>query len=558
MKKYLLAILVALSFAMNSYAQTTQFERMDHYLSEYHQYKGKQPYAKAADLLYYASQSIYMVKKSIPYVFIRYAQLEYMDRYNVIFPEKNDEYWTLYYILERFQEDDGSPYTHVVQSTYSSHILYVKAVLRYIKFLKPEGIPQMLIECMSMLESCPEYAIEPEYTKYYDLLQHKIGKDDKEKMKKLVEAEASKVAGKYWADLGLEGLVHNKSRNYVNACLELAKSSDKAAATALEGVIGSLDGKTDEAINLYKQAANDNNVLATIFLVDFMSDTEKEIALLKNVENDEFFFKYGGGLELAERYARSDKISDIQKAADMCQANMGKNLFSSETRELKNLYEKCQARISLIHLQQQEEMLDPDDVLSSEYLALAQGYESIEGYEEKAMYYYRLAAEGGDLRSMCRVAIDDLYVGAVERDDEKVKNAANLILANQNSRFLPFMLNAAVVVLYGLNGEDPDLEKAKAIYERFVKMYERSTASKSYVEKDFLCGGDYIPSIPKLGFYDMDKAMRHFNEGVEAETAGNYESAAYSYTWSSTWGHPLGYVKADQMRECNSKNGSKH
>lgn len=549
MKKLLIATLLILSWTIKMDAQPTQFERCDHYLSEYRKYKGTKNYAKAADMLYYASNSITMVKQSLPFVFIRFAQLEYMDRYNVVFPDKNDEYWALYYILERFNEDDGSLFTHVVASTYASHILYVKTSLRYIKYLKPQAIPSILIKCMTMLDQCPEYSIETEYEKYYNLLQNKIVPGDKERMEALVKAEARKISGKYWTDSGIKGLIDRNSKDYINACLKFAKDSDKASAYALEGLITDMEGNKEEAIKLYEKSAKDNNVLGVILLVDHMSDTDKEISLLKNVENDEFFLRYGGALELAERFAKSEKLSDIQKAANLCQTNMGKSIFRGDKAEMTELYKQCQKKISIFQLQQQEEMLDPDDVLPSEYLALAQGYESIEGYEDKAMYFYRLAAEGGDLRSMCRVAIDDMYTGIVDGDFDKVKNAANLILDNQNSRFLPFGLNSAVIILYGLNGDEPNAEKAKIIYEKFAKKFEKSSNKKSYVEMDFISGGDYLPSTPKLNFYDLEKAMRLYEEGTAEEKAGKYDDADYSYSWSATWGHPFGSIKAEQMQK---------
>ena len=557
MRKIFITFLVVFSTVFSVFAQISREEKADYCLAEYERYKGIAPYAKAADQLSFAGNHLALLSKSLPYVFVRFAQLEYMDRYKVVFPNENDEYWHLYYVMQRLQ-GEGS---YKVESTYQSHILYVKVGLRYIQYLKPEAIPAYLVQFMTVLERCPAYEVKPEYEKYYNLLQNKILEGDKEKMKDFVIAKAKELGSKYWMDAGLVGCLDSESEDYVKTCLTFAKNVDEAAAYALEGFIAEENGMPKEKVmRIYEKAAKANNVLGTILLVNLMDkkDLKKEMELLANVEKDEFFLRYGGAYEKAERLADSNNPAELKQVEELCQKTIEQSIFKEDRRNAKKLFNECQTKLALLQLQQQEDMIDPDDVLPSEYLALATGYDSLEGQEDKAMYFYRLAAEGGDLRSLCRVAIDDMYVGALDGDEEKVNKAANVMLENMDSRFIPFMLNAAVVVLYGLNGDDADEEKARSIYTRFVKKYNKQS-NNSYVEKDFLCGGEYLPvKTPELEFYRIDDALYHYNAAVADEVAGDYEGAAYHYSWASTWGHPLGEVKADKMRELNYKKKQQH
>ena len=62
-----------------------------------------------------------------------------------------------------------------------------------------------------------------------------------------------------------------------------------------------------------------------------------------------------------------------------------------------------------------------------------------------------------------------------------------------------------------------------------------------------------LPQLPDLNFYDCDRAIQRYNEGLKYEMEGKYEDAENCYGSASFFGHPTGFIKADRIRNIRSE-----
>lgn len=544
MKRLILGILLFLSLLSRGICQSDTKKQIDYFIGEYIRYKETKPYEKAVTMLNSAASKALWSEDQHPYVIMRYALLEYMEKYGIEYPAGDDEKTILYLIEDRYNRKR-------INTTYRTTIIYVRTELRRIKYINPIFIPAHLIEMANMLDNCPAYEKESKYAKYYELIPQRITKTEKEELYTIIKEKAKECDGEAWAYEGLRGFLNGKSQQYIDRCLQYADITNKPAADGLRYFIQDArnSGTPEETQMLFDNAIKGKSVLVTIMAADRIKGTNKDEAmnLLAAVEDSNYFSEYGGDLIKGVILEKTGNIADIQQASLLLQKCMNQCMFKPLRKKAKALYDEFQTRMALISLREQEEMIDPYDALPADYTALAAAYETLKGYEDKAIQFYRIAADMGDIRSICRVAIDDIYKGILENDKNKTVNAAKVILDNADSHFLPLIYNAACIILFGLDGNEPDHKKAEILYRKFKTNFENGTTGKSYVAQDFLGTVMTLPRLPDLDFYDSDRAIQRYNEGLKYEKAGKYLEAEDLYTSASSLGHPTGTIKAHRM-----------
>lgn len=544
MKRLLLSLIVLISLLGQGICQSDTQKQLDYLIGEFNRYKDIKPYEKGLTILYNARSKARALQDKTPYVIIICAQLEYMDKYNLSYPPGDDEKVFLYLINERYDRKQ-------IDATYRNSMIYIRTKLRRMKYIEPKYIPDELMEIAEMLDKCPPYEEESKYTKYYDIIPKKITKSEKEELYTFISDKAKEYDGEFWAYEGLMGFLHGKSQQHLDKCLQYADISNKPAADGTRYFIqdAKKSGTPEERQKLFDSALQGGSVFVTIMAADRMKSTKADeaMALLESVENSNLFTDYGGDAIKAAILGKRRTIADLQQASLLLQKCMKSCKFKATRKKAKNLYDKLQTDLALLSLKEQEEMIDPYDALPAEYAALAAGYENLKGYEDKAIQFYRIAAKMGDLRSICRIAIDDIKNGILENDPDKAANAAKIILDNSQSHFLPFKYNAACVILYGLDGNEPNHKKAEKIFSQFENEFENSSTSNSYVKQDFLGEVMTLPRLPKLDFYESDEAILHYNEGLEYEELGKYQEAENAYRHASFFGHPTAIIKAERM-----------
>lgn len=550
MKRLILSLFLSITFLSYGICQSNTQQQIDYFIGQYNKYNGVKPYEKGATMLGSAASKALLYKDSHPYVIMRYALVEYKEKYGIAYPPGDDEKIYLHLIEDRYDRKR-------IDMTYKNTIIYVRTRLFRLKYIAPKYIPSYLMKMTDMLDKCPLYEEESKYNKYYDLIPKKITKNDKDELYAIIHEKAQECSGESWALEGMNGLLSGKTQQYIDKCLYYADMSNKSAADGFRFFMhdAKKTGTPEERQKLFDSAVQGKSVLASIMAADRIKATKQDeaMALLSAVEDSDYFSDYGGDLIKGIILEKNGNLHEIQQASLLLQKCMKNCNFKQLRNKAKELYKEYQTKIALLTLKEQEEMIDPYDALPAEYTALAAGYETLEGYEEKAMQFYRMAASLGDLRSICRVAIDDINKGILEDDPTRTINGAKVILNNSNSHFLPFIYNAACIILFGLDGNEPDYKKAEKLYHKFETKFEGSSTSNSYVKQDFLGIVRTLPQLPDLNFYDCDRAIQRYNEGLKYEMEGKYEDAENCYGSASFWGHPTGFIKADRIRNIRSE-----
>lgn len=547
---FLISIILYCSGAVCQVAHEYRQKKIDALLNEYKTLRTKQLYSAAAEKLQDAVLEAGWDNDYRDGLILRYAHLEYMKSHNMKFLEENFEQHELNFNIDRFSRLSKD------QISYGLSLIYVKLKLYRLPYIKQLYVPDELLDMQTILENVPTLSVEPELAMYYSLIDMKINEDTRTRLLESVNMKLSSCKGAYLANAALIAYMNNKSTDYVNRCLMLAEKTDKAAADAVRAIIienstNASDDKT--ASDLYMASANQRNVLGSIGWAGCLignNAKEEAMKVLCSVEEDTLFAYYGGSIVKANLLSESRDLSDLQEAIQLYQAGIDGCLFKHLIKQAKKKYNECETQIALIQLNQQEEMIDYDDVVPAEFIALAKGYESYNEHE-KAMKFYRLAAEMGDLQSMSKVALYDIQQGVLEGDESKTIRAARTIMENAESWFTPFLYNAVVVTLFGLDGNEPNAKKATKFLEKYLKKIKKDPLKSTYTEDDLLTESNYIFEETLSGvelldlFESYEEAIEEYNKGVAYETMGEYEDAWYCYRSALFRGHPLASTKMD-------------
>lgn len=556
--KHLLCLMLLCGMTTNGNSQIVlpRQDKVDEAINEFHKVKDRQPYVNGSNVLMKASNAAAKGADDLrPHIIIRSAVYEYMQRYNIKWPDKNDEYYEWKGLISQYD------YLSDNQRTYGVTLLNVKTRLDFFKYYKRWYAPMELIRMYNILENMPPYQLEPELMKYYSLLRMQINEKERKRMLDTINQKFKDYTVDDILYSGVVACLGKNTRGMAKQIADHLRTMDVAAADALEGYYLENKGiSTDEELRLaleyYDKAAAKGNVLGCIRRADYLLDEDINRAgeLLSLVESHPHFSDYTGTVVKSDLLSRSDKIDDIREASRLAQDAIDKCLDSYQVKYIKKVYDECQLKITVHQLEEQESMLDLDDVLPAELTAIAMGYESIEGYEDKVIYYYRLAAEHGDIPSLCRVCVYDMFQGIAEEDDAKVKNAANIILENKDSDFLPFKYNSVYIYLFGLNGDEPNQKAASKLFKSFVNKLKSDNKTNLYKSAHFI-SDEEVSSLPDEDdellnqFMNYYKAIEYYSKGLELESKGLQDDAEYYYSWSSTYGHPFGWEKSEMIRK---------
>lgn len=537
------------------YFGTQRQQQVDSIITEYHRVAHRAPYAAGSNLLMKAANTALRTDDPRPNIVLLGAVYDYMKQHNISWETPAIEEKECKSYITRFE---GMP-----RDLWSTGLtmLYCRALLDGLKYESPYNQPLKLLQIARNLENMPAINLEPELQPYYDLMSTPINETEKNHLLAEIKSKLKNYSADEWLLSGVSAILMPAPEPIIDAIYEHLKGTDPAAADALQGYYyekRALNGETFKRLHeLYESSAGKKNVLGSCRYADLVLQRNPAGALeiLAPVENHVLFTALGGTAVKADALSRSDSPDDVREAARLAQIAAERSFDSDLSKNARDVYNKCQARLAIFDLQEQERQLDIDEALPSEIVALAKGYESVDGYEDKAMELYRIAADYGDEGSLCRVCIYDIEQGTMEEDGDKVTRAANTILEHAGSDFLPFRYNAIFVLIYGLNGHEPgnaEFRQAAALFDDFKNKYAADQRKSLYTTDHFFCLSR-LYELPgeesEFGDYfdNYDKAMSTFREGLAHEQAGEYSDAATSYYWTATWKHPLAHAKEELM-----------
>ncbi len=550
---FLLSILFCCVSVVGQVAPENRQARIDALLGEYKKLRGKAPYSRASAKLQDAAfQAAYGGFDNRDDIILRYAQLEYMKRYNITFAEENSERHILQETIQKF---DNLPDK---KKSYGLSLIYAQLKLYRLPYVLPREAPAELIDILTVLESVSTPSIEPELAMYYALLDMKINEVTRKNLIKSVNKKIADYDGRYWADAALLAHLVNMPSSYVERCLQQTDKTNKPAADAVrayikEGLYTLSNYDEQEVYKSYLKPAKKGSVLACIqltrsLLAQKRNEEAKEV--LQSVENEPFFTRYGGSLYKAAFIAMSGELSDLQESLRLYQATMDSCVIRYQRKNAEIMYDQCQTKIAILQLEQQEEMIDFEDVTVAELVAIAKGYEMYKR-TEKAITYYRYAAEMGDMHSISKVALYDMKQGVLTQNESMTIDAARTIIENADSWFSPFVYNAFAITLFGLDGNAPNKEKATIYFKEYLKKIEKDALASTYGDDDFLIDTNIVEDEEELEYFigDSDEVIECYNKGLEYEALGDYENARSCYIGARNNNHPLAKAKLELMEK---------
>lgn len=550
---FLLSILFCCVSVVGQVAPENRQAKIDALLGEYKKLRGKAPYSRASTKLHDAViQAAYGGFDNRDDFILRYAHLEYMKRYNVTFAEENFERLILQQTIQKF---DNLPDK---KKSYGLSLIYAQLKLYRLPYLLPREAPAELIDILTVLERVSTPSIEPELAMYYALLDMKINEETRKNLIKLVNKKIADYDGRCWADAALLAHLMKKPSSYVERCLQQTDKTNKPAADAVRAYIKESlytlsNYDEQEVYKSYLKPAKKGSVLACIqltrSLLALKRDEEAKEVLL-SVENDPFFTRYGGSLYKGAFIAMSGELSDLQESLRLYQATMDSCVVLYQRKNAEIMYNKSQTKIAILQLKQQEEMIDFEDVTAAELVAIAKGYE-VYKITEKAITYYRYAAEMGDLHSISKVALYDMKQGVLTQNESMTIDAARTIIENADSWVSTFAYNAFAITLFGLDGNVPDKEKAAKYFKEYLKKKEKDALASTYGDDDFLIDTYIVKDEEDLEDFilDSDEVIECYNEGLEYEALGEYEEAMDCYASARYDNHPLASAKIELMEK---------
>lgn len=584
MIRYLITTLFLFSF-ISSYAAdfvgTKLQNHVDEILTEFNRIKDKKPYINASDILLQASNAASRSFDKRPHIIIRTAHQKYMMDHNIVWLDKSTEYHEWKGLLQIY-DFLKKPYRK-----YGVTYLNAWARLYFLKYRDSNVIPLELTKLQYTLENMPPFEIEPEFKQYYELLDGCISEKNRLKMLDFVKNEKKKYSADDWLYSGVLAILDSKSNKYIIPIIEYVQKIDQTTADALLGYYIEINGPSikkllkdndsyagrfmykslyqgkdtpditnlrTKMLELYAKSASKGNVLGSIRYANFIygKEPDKAMSILSCVEGHDQFAEYAGSLVKAQILAKSDIEEDVRETSRLTQECIDKCIDSFQVKSAKKLYNDCQTKISLFDMQHYEQLINIDDALPEDLIAIAKGYESIEGCEKKAMEYYRLAADLDDIESLCRVTLYDLYNGVSEENEQKTIDASNIILKNAESGFIPFLYNAIVVKLFGLNGMPPNPTEAEKLFNQ-LKTKLVNDKAKDLKDTGLIIASEDISYICRGGedfdaaFNNYEKALRNYKDALQKETNHEYKDAEWFYNWARTWGHPLAEPKQTLM-----------
>lgn len=545
----LLSVILYWTIAIGQVSEYRQ-DKIDALLDEYELLRGKTPYVKASNRLQDAALQAAWGRDHRDEFILRYAQLEYNRRYNINFSDVNFEKHLLREVVEKYEKLPAK------QRSFGLTLIYVQLQLYRLPYLHEQYLPHVLMEMFVAIDREMPLTIEPELAMYYELLDMKINEETRKDLLKELYEELADYDGRYWADAAFVAYLNEKPSSYVDKCLQLAEKTNKPAADAVRAYIkeATYDRSVydEQAIyQSYLEPAKQGSVLACTRLARNLIDQDRKDEakeILQSVENDPYFVRYGGTIYKANLLSESDELSDLQDALQLYLATMDSCYIDYQRKNAKKKYNECQNKVAFLQLEQQEEMLDYDDATIAELTALAKGYETYDKLD-KAMSFYRLAAEMGDLYSVSKIALYDMKQGISTQNEAMTTAAARTIVENSNSWFSPFSFNAFVITLFGLDGNAPDKAKAKKYYKSYLKKLKEDAMASDYVKDDFLMNTGIIEDDEDLEDFiaESDEVLEEYNEGLAYEARGEYKDAWYCYQRASWHHHPLARTKMDTL-----------
>lgn len=551
-------------------------KKVDEALAEFHHYKDKS-YGKASDFLGDACIYSYLSEEMRPNIILSAAYYEYIKNYNVNTISKYDNIDNLLSTIDKLSE------LKTMKKSYGLRLIYVNLWIDNIEqIVKSEKIddimtiPLRLTILIDMLEKMPVFKVEADLQQYYDLLPYPISEEAKDILLNcLYRLRKCFNNADYWLFAGVLALRYSEDYGkYLDKIQTYLSELDQISADALAGYVIEItkprltrkrkyelsDEDYAQMMDLYAKSAAKGNVLGCCRYADLIdADSEEKLKILARVESNPLFLQMTGNAVKATVLFNMGGIDNVREALHLVKESWANCYGNSRQLYDRKLYIKYHKEFNLLELQELERQIDYNEALPADLRAIAIGYESIEGQEEKAMEYYRKAAEAGDLGSLCRVCLYDIEQGVVDEDDDRVNNAINIILDNAESDFLPFLYNASYILLYNIDCKVPQeerLSKAIKYCDEYNERFKSDGKKSLYQIKHFLNCGNYTRTPNKSKSTDEDDLSRYddyayvYSIGLQYEKQKQY-SEAQNYYWRAWFSgkHPLAASKMELMRK---------
>lgn len=561
LNKYIVILLIIMycSFFAEGEIILPKQEKVDIALAEFHRLKIKDP-LEAEKFLRKAAEESYSNKEIRPTIIIRTAWQEYRHSQGWEWADSTAQSKAIDALLGMYVKNFEEP------QSYGLTILEATTAIRYLDYCEAGFIPFALLRTVDILGNISAYTQEPDLQPYYDLLPFRINGENHKELQKQIQTKLNAFKADDWLYAGFRAICDKQPQKILNIIISRLQKIDPAGADALQGFYMEKrmplnDQDYKQMIEFYNRSALKGNILGCCRYADFLllSDPEKSLKILTPVEGHELFSVMMGTLIKGDALLRRDKTEDVLQAGYMLKDAMD-NCYDNEQRKYaKKLYSKCLDKLTILELEELERGLDPDEITAADLSAIAIGYETVEGQEDKAMEYYLRAAQAGDMAAFCRVCLRLMEIGIAEENEETVISAANSMLMLAETPCLPFRFNAVSIILYGLNGKEPskeDIVKAIGYYDDFRTKYYKDPQKCLYNDGHFFCieslnNPDHLPKENQdinSFFFWYDDALKMYKYALKKESEGDYNEALRGYSKATDYGHPFGKWKKELMK----------